>query len=391
MPSLLPEEREPEPVEKPPQTQSLTLSESMRLSSAASVGLLIFVCIFGIYAAKPVLLPVIFAILLSFILRPIHSLLLRLRLPRVLAAALLLFGLAAGAVYLSLALAPAVVNWLDRLPRNMYRIETKLRELRAPMTALTEMAQRVDELASGEEETTEEAATPRQERVSDQVWAGVRATGGYAVVVFILLFFILAFGGTIHRKLAQDEELADYLDEIGRSISAYLFTITIINTCLGVAIGAAMYMLGMPNPVLWGFVAAALNFVPFLGAVAGTVLISFVAFLTFDSLWEVLRVPLAYYGLTVLEGSFLTPMILGRRFTINPIVIFVWLLFWGWLWGLPGALIAVPLLMAFKISCEHIGPLAWISYVISMEPRRSITGTPPKEAKTQEGVPADAR
>lgn len=115
-----------------------------------------------------------------------------------------------------------------------------------------------------------------------------------------------------------------------------------------------MAALDMPNPVLWGVMAGLLNFVPYLGAIVGTGVVALVAVLTFDDVGRVLIPPVSYLALTSLEGQFITPTILGRRLRLNPVVIFVWLVFWGWIWGVPGALVAVPMLAAFKIVCDRV-------------------------------------
>jgi predicted PurR-regulated permease PerM len=134
-------------------------------------------------------------------------------------------------------------------------------------------------------------------------------------------------------------------------------TITLINAGLGLAVGIAMSWLGMPNPVLWGVMTGCFNFIPYLGAVSSAIILTLVALLTFDGLDRALLVPSMFMGLTTLEGFFVTPMIVGHRLTLNPVAIFIWLTFWGWLWGVPGMLLAVPLLATLKIVCDHIRPL----------------------------------
>src|SRR5690606_35540733 len=126
------------------------------------------------------------------------------------------------------------------------------------------------------------------------------------------------------------------------------------NAGLGVATGLAMAALGVPNPALWGVLAAINNFVPYLGSLATAIVLAIVAAVTFESLGAIVAPPLVFLALTTIEGQFLTPMLLGRRLTLNPVVIFLALLVWGWLWGIPGVLMAVPLLAALKILCDHV-------------------------------------
>jgi predicted PurR-regulated permease PerM len=131
----------------------------------------------------------------------------------------------------------------------------------------------------------------------------------------------------------------------------------LINTALGVVTTGLMMGLGMPNPGLWGVMAGFLNFIPYLGAAVSLMIIALVSALTFDSLLQIALPPMAFLTVTTIEGNFLTPMIVGRRLTLNPIAVFLTILFWGWLWGIPGALMAVPILAVFKILCDAHKPL----------------------------------
>lgn len=152
--------------------------------------------------------------------------------------------------------------------------------------------------------------------------------------------------------------------ETEREISRYLFTVSTINAGLGVAVGATMWAWGMPNPVLWGVLAAFLNYIPYLGAAAGVAITFLVAAVLFDDLcW--FAVPLSYLFLTSLEGTVVTPVILGRRFAVDPVVVFLWLTFWGWLWGIGGALLAMPLLVALRIVSERTPAMNGIARLLS--------------------------
>jgi predicted PurR-regulated permease PerM len=185
------------------------------------------------------------------------------------------------------------------------------------------------------------------------------------MVVVILLYFLLASGDLFLRKLIhvlprfQDKRKAVQIArEVEDNISTYLITVALINACLGTTGGIAFWLLGMPDPWLWGALGALLNFIPYLGALSVISLTGLVAAATFPSLGHALLVPASYLGLSIIEGNFINPWIVGRRLTLNPVVIFLGLTFWGWLWGIPGALLAVPMLAMFKIFCDHIEPLA---------------------------------
>jgi predicted PurR-regulated permease PerM len=142
--------------------------------------------------------------------------------------------------------------------------------------------------------------------------------------------------------------------DIQRQTSRYLLTITLINAGLGVAQGIAMYFVGLPNPLLWGVMAFVLNFIPYVGALLGAGVVGLVALISFDSMTHAAVAPLVYLALTAVEGQVVTPSVLGRSLVLNPLVIFVAVMFWGWLWGVPGALMAVPLLVVLKAICDNV-------------------------------------
>jgi predicted PurR-regulated permease PerM len=194
------------------------------------------------------------------------------------------------------------------------------------------------------------------------------AGAGETVVV---LYLLLSSGDLFLQKLVRvmptlsDKKRAvEISHEIQENISQYLFTVSLINLGLGVLVGGGLYLIGVPNAAMWGMLVAILNFVPYFGPVAGMILLATVGLLTFDTLWTGL-IPVAWYlALHLLEANFLTPILLGRRFTLNPVVIFVSLIFWTWLWGGSGALLSVPILVSIKVVCDHIPSLASVSEVL---------------------------
>jgi predicted PurR-regulated permease PerM len=183
--------------------------------------------------------------------------------------------------------------------------------------------------------------------------------------MFILLYFLLASGDLFLLKLVkvmptlQDKKQAvEIAHKIQQQISTYLFTVTLINSGVGLAIGVAMYIIGMPSPVLWGVMAGLLEYIPYLGATVGISVVTLVAIFTFDNLGHALLAPAVYFGLVAVEANLIVPMVLARRLTLNPVVVFTGLIFWGWMWGIIGILLAVPILATFKIFCDFIEPLS---------------------------------
>ena len=193
---------------------------------------------------------------------------------------------------------------------------------------------------------------------------------GIATVV-LLLFFLLAAGDTFKRRLVEilprlsDKKRAvEIVNEIENNISGYLLTITIINAGLGTLTGLAFYLCGMPAAALWGVIAFCFNFVSFVGPLCATAIFLMAGLLTFDNDWFALLPVGIYIVLIMLEGQLVTPTVLARRFSLNPVAVVVSLIFWFWMWGTPGALLAVPMLAAFKIVCDHIRPLTAIGHIL---------------------------
>lgn len=360
------------PSGREPNEDVYVFRNSAEIRTLATIGLFVMALLAVLYLAKPVLVPVLMALLLYFILRPIHKWLVARGLHQVLAAAMLLIAvmllLGLGISYLT---QPAIA-WFERMPTSLQTLEGRLREVMDTMRQVTEVAEQMDDIAK----IDEDAGVPNVEVSEGSM--GLRVLGvaqqiiAYLFLSVILLFFMLAYGSYIHQRVSGQLAVLAMVEEINHSISTYLLTITVINMALGVAIGLAMYLLGMPNPVLWGAMAALFNFIPYLGAIAGIIIVGVVAVLTFDNTTHIILVPVVYFALTALEGNFITPVVLGRQFTLNPIIIFIWLIFWAWMWGITGGIIAVPLLMAFKIMCDHVQPLKPLSHVMTMDRERAV-------------------
>jgi predicted PurR-regulated permease PerM len=259
----------------------------------------------------------------------------------------------------------------------------KLQTLRQPVQKVTQVAAQVGSIAqggggesgsaNGQSGQSNASNTPQQVHVQRSIFdsgflsstlSGTQEFLGEAVVVLILLYFMLASGDFFLRKmikvlprLSDKKRALKIASEMEHEISRYFLTVTIINACLGTAVGTSLYFIGMPAPLLWGTMAFVLNFIPYLGALTGILLTALVALISIDPISHALLAPGAYLLIAILEGNFITPSVMGRRFTLNTVVIFAWLVFWGWLWGVPGALIAVPMLSALKIFCDHIDRL----------------------------------
>jgi predicted PurR-regulated permease PerM len=207
--------------------------------------------------------------------------------------------------------------------------------------------------------------------LGDTVMTGMRTLVEGTVTTVILLFFLLVAGDLFLRRLVEilptmkdKKQAVEISHEIERNISGYLFTITMMNLCVGFATAGAMRLCGLADPVLWGCVAFLLNYVPILGPLTGVGLFFMVGLTSFDTVWHALIPAGVYLGIHLVEGEFVTPMILARRFTLNPVLVIVSLVFWNWMWGIPGTFLAVPLLAGFKIICDRVRPLMALGHFL---------------------------
>lgn len=326
--------------------------------------LLLIVVMYTLYIGRAFFLPIVLAILLSFVFAPTMRWLRRIHVPDAIGAGLIvatLLGVVGVGIY---NLADPAQEWLAKAPDIMRQLEGKIRVIKKPVEEVSEATKRVEEMANVGQSNVRTVQV-QQEPLATTI---LSETGEFlfgAISTFILLLFLLASGNLFLQKIVRvlprldDKKRAvEVAREMEREISTYLFTIALINTGLGAVTAVAMYLLGMPNPILWGVMVALLNFIPYVGDIVSIIVLAVVALLTFDNLGHALLVPFVYYVITALEGQLITPMILGRRFTLNPVVIFISLMFWGWIWGIPGALLAVPFLVSFKILCDHVEPLS---------------------------------
>ncbi len=337
------------------------------IRSLALTGLFVLATLYTMRVARTFLEPVIAAVLLNLLLSPVVGALTRWRIPRALAAAVVLLSLG-GVLGLGLYTIWEPANeWLGQAPRQVARVERKVRAAIKPVEQMGEAAAQVEKLTQVGRAPESGLKVSDGDSLGESIFAGTQTFLGAAAVVLALLYFLLATEDLFLRKLVrvlprlEDKKRAvEIARQIQRDVSIHLATITLINVALGLAVWGVMHLLGMPNPLLWGVMCTALNFVPYLGAAIGTLIVGAVAFLTYDTIPQALVPPFAYFLVTAIEGSVVTPAVLGKRLSLNPIVVFLGIFFWGWIWGIPGSLLAVPMLLVLKTCCDHMPPLAAI-------------------------------
>lgn len=361
--------RKETPEEELPRPDIKNLRDALQgafgIRSFALSGLFLLACFYTLYFGRAFFLPIILSLLLNFLLSPVVRGLKKIHIPEALGAGLVILGLL-GLLGLGIfELATPAYDWIGQAPQSLRKVESRIRDLKKPvqtMSKATEQVEKITKVAGGPKPQQVQVTT---ESLGSRVLSRATDFVADAVVMFILLYFLLASGDLFLRKLikvlpsrADKQRAIEIARQIETEVSTYLATITVINVVMGLLVWGAMALIGVPNPLLWGVLATFANYIPYLGAITMVAVLAMVGLLTFPDLPRALIPPGAFLGLHLLESYLLTPMILGRRLTLNPVVIFLGLTFWGWMWGITGAILAVPIMMVFKILCEHSEPLA---------------------------------
>lgn len=359
----------------------------------AVVGIFLILLAAFVIEARSFLMPVTLALLLFFVFVPIRRGLARLGIGAPAAAGIITVGMLALVGVLGLVAWSPIAQLMENAPQVTSRLEDRFAEIRASIRPLQEAAEKIDEISSGGEADAADGAqviengsatavveaSPGAVSDGDEITVAVTAdatdapstmervatvaptVGGQIVFLLVLLYFMLASGDLLYLKIVQSfdsmhEKRAAYtaLRDIEDALGAYLSAITIINAGLGVAIGLAMWAWGMPSPILWGLAGFILNYIPYIGALAGTVTGAVVALFVFDDLWNPAMVGLTFLALTSLEGQLVTPYFVSRRLKLNEVVVFVTVALWAWFWSVLGMVVAVPMLVVVRVLAEHI-------------------------------------
>ena len=341
--------------------------EEMPLPSDPKViflgGLFALALLAAVYVAAEIVLPLVLAVVLKLLLQPAMRLLERWHVPRILAALLLILAVFGTIVGLGAALAGPASTWAAKLPEGIPRLQERLSFLQAPINTLQRFLQQVEDY--GQPTGAPAAVSEGGSTLMTKLFTGTRnfASGFFTTILFLL--FLLVSGDTFLRRLVEimpsfsnKRQAVDISQQIESDISAYLVTITLMSAAVGIATAMVMWLTGVGDPILWGAVAFLLNFVPILGPILAVVIFLLAGLLTNDTLWQALLPAGLYLGIHLIEGETITPMLLAKRFTLNPVLVIISLVFWFWMWGAPGAILSVPMLAITKIICDRVRPLA---------------------------------
>lgn len=324
------------------------------------------------YFARTVVVPVLLAWVLAMVLDTPVRWLIKCHIPRYVSSALIVGIFLLLVSYGVYNLGRPAVDWAKTAPQQLPVLREKFKRFFEPAVHLMTTVSKVGQVAG---DAT--APKPQPVEIKDYHWAGSMFSwtgsvlGGIAETV-VLLFMLLACGDHLMERILQaspmlnDKKKALQMSrEIQESISRYLSIVGLINVAFGTLVGVGLHFLGLPNAAMWGGVAAVLNFVPYFGPIAGMLAVGMAGLLAFDTLGRALFPCGIYFLLHLLEADLVTPFLLGRRYALNPVIIFVCLMLCAWLWGVLGALLAVPLLVAAKVICDRLGDLAPLAKVLS--------------------------
>jgi predicted PurR-regulated permease PerM len=360
--------------------------QAQRGWSIATNGLFILACLYTLRTAREFLLPLVIGVMLYFLLVPMVRALKRGGLPETAGAAVVILSLLLVVGIGAYGLSWPATSWMARAPESLRLLETRLKPVLRGFEKMTKTAQKVEEMTAAASPDAAPEFKVKEPGIGATFLGGMQSFLGGAAIVLTLVYFLLASGDSVLRKivqasprLADRQRAVDIAREMEQQISSYLLVTTMINGVFGVVVALALWLMGMPNPMLWGAVAAVTNFVPYLGSVICTGVIGLAALVAFEDVWWALLVPVVFFLINTLEGYVITPLIMGRRFTLDPALLFVGLLFWWFVWGTPGALLAVPMMAAFKIFCERVE---------SLQPIAAFLGDDEPEAKTTAETPA---
>lgn len=335
--------------------------------------------LYTLYLAHQVILPITLAVLTSLLLAPLVGVLAERGVPRVLGAGVLLLALVTTVAGTAVLVSGPLLDWMEHAPRGVSRLVVQDGELRSLLDRMSSSARQVEEAVGELREPQEEEAPepPPKVVLESESWRGqllVNARDAAAALALglALSYFLLVSGNRLItnyvNQLRRREKRRDTLRMVRdcqREIARYLAVITVSNGLVGLLTGLMAWAVGLPSPTVWGVIAALLRFVPYLGVVVTVLLLLLVSAGNLEQPVMILTVPLGYLALNTVVGFFLEPWIHGYRLSVNPVVIFLGIFFFGWLWGPIGVLLAVPLMTVFQVVLRHVEALRPLYRVIA--------------------------
>lgn len=330
-----------------------------RATQFATVGLFVFATLGCLYLSHSVVVPVLLALVVGTILLPVIELLEKWKLPRPLAVALVALALIATVFVLFTLLSLPLTYWLGRATELGGLIREKLQSFNQPLSMLKELGAAFSQATGGEQ------GGLKVDQSSTNIVGGIFSLVTPAVSQTVLFLFAMVFyliyqkeirTGAVFLVHERSKRLMTLriISDIEDSMTAYFGAFTLVNIGLGIVTALLAYAVGLPNPLLWGVLAAVVNYVPYLGPAIVMATLFFVGLFALPTLPEALVAPAAFVAITTIEGQVIGPAVIGHRLTLNPFSIFLSIAFWTWMWGPIGAFLAVPLLIAGTVVVRHV-------------------------------------
>lgn len=329
----------------------------------------------GAALARPILFPVALATMLALAVKPVARVLgTKLKIPPIITSALIVLTIISVVCVGVFALSGPASKWIGDAPKKFNEVERKIRPVKESVVEITEAAGKIDKITEPARDPDKLKVEVARPTLTSTVLGATAEVGLEFVIAISFLFLLLAFGDDFLERIANLEMLrgreADLLSMIRNAeemISRYLFRFTLINIGLGIVIGLGMWAIGMPNPALWGVMAACFNFVPYIGLITGTIIVFLAAVVEMDSLWTAALAPAIYLIANSIEANAVTPSLLGRALSVHVIILFFGILLLGWMWGIGGVLIAVPLMATARVVCDHVDVLKPIGRLLGSD------------------------
>ncbi|MEZ2328869.1 AI-2E family transporter [Mesorhizobium sp. RCC_202] len=346
----------------------------MRLVRSLLIGIFIFMTMAALYFGRAFFMPVMLAFLLALTLTPIVRVLRKRGIPEVVSATLLVLLSIFVFVSAGYLLSGPVIDLINNTSTIGQQLTERLAHFQRPLAKIMDLAHQLEGLTETTQEPGVQKVAVAPSGILSSAAGNILEAGTAITIVFVLSLFLLASGTLFYEKIVQSftsmsqkKRALRVVYDVEREISHYLLTVALINAGLGTVIGLGLWGLGMPNPLVWGAAAALLNFLPYVGALITILLVAIIALISFDTISYALLAPAIVLLCDVVEGQFVTPMVVGRRLEINAVAIFIAIAFWSWLWGFVGALMAVPLLVVIKVFCDHFEGLSHVGNFLAAQ------------------------
>jgi len=350
--------------------EEISAIPSLDLKTVFLGGILIILLLAVMNLASEIIVPIVLAFVLKLVLQPVMRFASNMHIPHILSALIIVIMLLITFAGFATALSGPISSWGEKLPNNFVQLRQRFDFLSKSVKKTRKIIFQAEDLtkSSGPKIMPVEV---QGNSLSDRILSSTQTFAKGFFITLIVLYFLLASGDTFLRRLVEilprfkdKRQAVDISQHIEHDISKYLLTITIINIFVGIATGLTMWIYGIESPVLWGVIAFLMNYIPSLGPLSACGLFLLVGLISIDGSYIAFLPAVFYLLIHITESTVITPIILAKRFTLNPVLVIISLIFWFWMWGVVGAILAVPMLAIIKIICDRIQTLTALGHFL---------------------------